>query len=555
MKEKLLILCILCSIFFTVSAQEKLVITADRSIYIGGEDIWFTVMNLDGESNRFSDLSKVAYIELLNAANVPVIQEKVYFHNGTATSQISIPDSVSTGNYLLRAYTKWMTNFSADTYEHVIISIVNPFANNSLPAFKADTISEKSTEQKSLTSSVVKGLQKNYKNRQQVALSIDLQEKDWQHLNVSIIKSCLYHPVDRLKSESHYLKEIEEESIKIPEHRGEIIKGRITNIQSGLPIVNEKMMLSFVGQNPVLKFSVTDSTGGFLFEVNRFGEQEMVIQPYSSDTTKLNYKVTLEDAYSGKYSESKLPDLVLDSATVKEINSAIVNMQIKTIYSAHRPNIATADSIEKMEAFYGEPENTVLIGRYIDLPTTEEVIREIVPSVFLRKSDGEYYVKVYEDKSMYPREGKTMTFVDGVPVNDFKRILNISPEYLERIEVLNLNYYYGDENLGRLLLFFTQDNDMGNMEFDHRIFRQAYKGYLYNYQYRNPDYSREEGMKSRLADYRNLLYYASYSDLDDTKQVDFEFTTGDDVSDYTIIMTGINEKGQKETVSESFRVE
>lgn len=555
MKEKLLIFCILCSIFFTMSAQEKLVLTTDRSIYIGGEDIWFTVMNLDGESNRFSDLSKVAYVELLNADNMPVIQEKVYFHNGTATSQISIPDTVSTGNYLLRVYTKWMTNFSADTYEHVIVSIVNPFANNSLPAFKADSISEKPTEQKSLISSVIKGLQKNYKNRQKVALSIDLQEKDWQHLNVSIVKSCLYRPVDRLKSESRNLKEVEEEPIKIPEHRGEIVKGRITNIQSGLPIVNEKMMLSFVGQNPVLKFSLTDSTGGFLFEVNRFGEQEMVIQPYSTDTTKLNYKVTLEDAYSGKYSEGKLPDLVLDSAAVKEINSAIVNMQIKTIYAAHRPDMAVADSIEKMEAFYGEPENTVLISRYIDLPTTEEVIREIVPSVFLRKSEGEYYVKVYEDKSMYPREGKTMTFVDGVPVNDFKRILNISPEYLEKIEVLNLDYYYQDENLGRLLLFFTRDNDMGNMEFDHRIFRQAYKGYLYNYQYRNPDYSQKEGMKSRLADYRNLLYYASFSDLDDTKQVDFEFTTGDDVSDYTIIMTGINGKGEKETVSESFRVE
>ncbi len=543
---------------YSIHAQEQLVMTTDRNVYIGGEDIWFTLTNLSTESAQLSNVSKVAYVELLNSTNEPLIQEKIYLSDGIATSKITIPDTASTGNYLIRAYTRWMTNYSDANYECAIVSVVNPFANNALPKFKTQSDANEKGQVKQnnrMQSSVIEGLQNSYSNRQLVQLGVDVSEKDWEYLNISVVKSCLYTAVKCLPSVGNKMMANIRDDLRVPEHQGEIIEGKVTDIHTGMPIANEKMMLSFVGQNPVLEFSLTDSTGGFRYQVNRFGEQEMVIQPYSTDTTKLNYKVTLEDNFSADYAQYDLPELVLDSPQVRQINSAIVNMQINTIYSSHLPEVALADSVEKADAFYGHPENTIIIDKYIELPTTEEVIREIVPMAFLRKSEGEYYVKVFEDKSMYPKEGKTMAFVDGVPVNEFKRILAISPEYLQKIEVLNLNYYYEDENLGRLLLFYTRNGDMGNMEFDNRIFRQVHKGYLNSFSYSYPDYTDPIRQSSRLADYRNLLYYKSVSNLSGKEQLNFEFTTGDDSSEYTIVLTGMTKNGEKETVLQSFMVE
>ena len=538
-------------------SQEKLVINTDRTIYIGGESIWLTVSNIKPETNQTSNLSKVAYIELLNNANMPVVQEKVYLKDGHVTSLIDIPDSVSTGNYLLRVYTRWMTNYSPDNYESKVISIVNPFANNSLPKGGGDNnvAIANDMSDSSLSKLFFKGLKSNYKHRKLVSFSFSTDDLAWSSLTVSVVKKCLYSPMCKPLKKSIVNPDLSIENIKVPEYKGEIIKGRVIDLRSNDLITKEKMMLSFVSQNPILKFSETDANGEFIFEANRFGRQEMVIQPYSPDTTKLHYKIELENNFSGNYSKSSFPELSLDTAQVNQINKAIVNMQINTIYASHFVNVAQADSIENMESFYGQPENTIVIDKYIDLPTTEEVVREIVPYVSLRKSKGQYEFRVYEEKSLYPKEGGTLSFVDGVPVRDIERILAIDPKYLEKVDVVNLNYFMKDENLGRLVLFYTRNSDMGNMEFDHRIFRQVYNGYLNSYTYSSPDYSNEELYNSRLADYRNVLYYASIADLQNKKQVDLEFYTSDDTSEYTVVITGINSQGERECATKSFVVE
>ncbi|MCG8579531.1 MAG: hypothetical protein MI866_06430 [Bacteroidales bacterium] len=556
MKNIYVTLCCTFIIHSLVYSQENLVLTTDRDIYIGGESIWFTINNLSEQTQENSDLSKVAYIEVLNSANTPIIQQKLFLANGTVSSVVSIPDSVSTGNYLVRTYTRWMSNYSPDNYEVKVISIINPFANNSLPKQRDISESHNVDQHKSKKFKIpaIEGWKSTYNNRQKVKLDFDVKDMNWKCLTVSVVKKCLYQPVS-ISMPSHNETPVIDENIKVPEYRGEIIKGRVLNTGTNELVVNEKIMLSFLSHNPILEFSETDQNGEFVFEAKRFGKQEMVIQPYSTDTTLLNYKIELEDNYSGKYSGVELPSLSLDTMQVQRINKAIINMQINTIYASHLPEVELADSIEKSNAFYEEAENTILIDKYIDLPTTEEVVREIVPYVSLRKVKGQYEFRVYEEKSIYPKEGGTMTFVDGVPVRDANRILAIEPKYLEKIDVINLNYFVRDENLGRLVLFYTRENDMGNMEFDHRIFRQIHEGFLNSYKYNSPDYSSEKQLNSRLADYRNVLYYSSFNNVDDKSRVNLEFYTGDDSSEYTMIITGVNSQGVKEVVTRSFVVE
>ena len=712
---------LLASVIFSskVGAQEKVMLSTDRDIYISGESIWLNVSAYQLDSNESSKVSKVISVELINKNNVPVVQLKYRLDRLCSQSKFLIPDSLSTGNYTLRAYTRWMQNKDESLYAKKNISIINPFVINSLPKgdkyFSSDTIFtfpeggilfsgvenkvmirtySSSGEYKAIEGKVVDkdnetvtsfktnvegyglfkftpkkngvyfycsddirislpaiskakvylqldkqdsgiysfkihGQFKNnvwldivskdgafnrryavpsdgslfvkdkdlmdkvffallvddkkeilayrafsgnkrdelsniqintdkqfYGRRKKVNLEID-EIKNLKNISVSVVKSCLLNSNARqfkpnCLSENDALIAMKpsmfisnnERRVFLPEVEGELLTGIITCAETGKPIVGEKFMLNFVSRTPIMKFATTDSLGRFRFVVNRYGKEEMVIQPFSNDSTLLNYKVTIDEGFSFDYGECKNDPLVLDSVNAKRINEAIVNMQINTIYSAFRKSSSLADSIQKLVPFYGIPNASTVINKYIGLPTVEEVVREVVSFTGVRRNNGKYYFKVYEEKSLSPRECKTLAFMDGVPIKNLKNIFEIPPQDLDKIDVVNLSFYLEDEELGYLLCFYSKDNNMADMEFDQRIFRQVHKGFINSYKYKSPNYSDSEVKDSHIADFRNVLYYNTFPHKGSGDNIKLSFFTSDEDTEYTIVVKGINEKGE-----------
>ncbi|MBS2098671.1 hypothetical protein [Carboxylicivirga linearis] len=559
MKRNIALAIIFVVSFITVRSQESLVLRTDRDFYIGGEDMWVNVVNLNSESNQPSDLSKVVYLELLNNEHQPVLQQKLRLQDGQVKSVVSLPDTISTANYALRVYTRWMRNLDVKPYTYKTISVINPFAKNSLPAVAESDISTKKQinskyeEDGNFIQVDVKKV--FYGNRDNVKLSLSktLQE-DVNHVTVSVVKSCLIKGLNTNSLSSFNKKQsvVKGDDLLLPEVEGELITGTITDLENGELITGEKMTLNFVGDSPLMQFSTTDSLGRFRFVVNEFGQREMVIQPFNLDTSSINYKVNLDPSFSEDYPEKMIEPLNLSKEKVEELNRAIINMQINTIYSAYREDGSGKDSLQKQPPFYGKAEILVPIGRFINLPTVEEVIKEIVPYVGLRKQKGEYFFKTFEPKSYYPRDGKTLTLVDGIPVHNINRVLEINPEELDHIEVINLDYFLEEEKLGRLLCFYSIENNMAAMDFDNRIFRQARECYHPSYTYVSPDYSSKEKRKNRLADFRNVLYFGNVDIVDEETEV--VFYTGDDTGEYTVIVEGINSKGEVLRTTSEFTV-
>ncbi|HEY4197473.1 MAG TPA: hypothetical protein VGM63_18160 [Mucilaginibacter sp.] len=106
--------------------QEKVFVHTDKGAYLTGEIMWFKVYVVDGSYNKPLNLSKVAYVEVLDENQVPAMQAKVELRNGHGSGSIYIPVSLNNGNYHFRAYTNWMKNFSPDYYFEKKITIVNP---------------------------------------------------------------------------------------------------------------------------------------------------------------------------------------------------------------------------------------------------------------------------------------------------------------------------------------------------------------------------------------------------------------------------------------------
>jgi hypothetical protein len=110
-----------------INYREKIFLHTDRKLYLSGEIIWFKGYCTYRNLNVLSDVSKVMYVEVLNNQNNPVLSEKILLDRGTGYGSIYIPRSIQTGIYYIRAYTRWMTNFSPEYFFIDKLYIVNPF--------------------------------------------------------------------------------------------------------------------------------------------------------------------------------------------------------------------------------------------------------------------------------------------------------------------------------------------------------------------------------------------------------------------------------------------
>ncbi|UHG92425.1 hypothetical protein [Spirosoma oryzicola] len=116
--------------------QEKLFLHVDQAVHFTGETVWFKLFYVDGSFHKSLAISKVAYVELLDKDQKPVLQTKVDLSAGTRNGSLFLPSSVLSGNYVLRAYTSWMRNFSPAYFFEQPLTIINPFRPLEPPTLK-----------------------------------------------------------------------------------------------------------------------------------------------------------------------------------------------------------------------------------------------------------------------------------------------------------------------------------------------------------------------------------------------------------------------------------
>lgn len=120
--------------------QEKVYLHTDRTFYLPGEMIWFKAYVVEGSTMQPLDLSKIAYLELIDGDNVPVVQTKFNLSKGKGNGSMLLPVSLGSGTYKIRSYTRWMQNFESDFFFESSIKIINPFvAFNPTPSEGSDS--------------------------------------------------------------------------------------------------------------------------------------------------------------------------------------------------------------------------------------------------------------------------------------------------------------------------------------------------------------------------------------------------------------------------------
>ena len=109
--------------------QEKLFIHPAKTFYLAGEMVWFKIYDVDASTNIPLSFSSIAYAELIDKDQRPVLQARIELRDGNGAGSFRLPATIPSGNYLLRCYTSWMRNFNPDLFFRQQITIVNTFKN------------------------------------------------------------------------------------------------------------------------------------------------------------------------------------------------------------------------------------------------------------------------------------------------------------------------------------------------------------------------------------------------------------------------------------------
>ncbi|REE01511.1 hypothetical protein [Marinoscillum furvescens] len=114
---------------------EQVAVHLNTDLLLAGETLQYATYCTSVATGMPSNLSSVAYVELIGADQKPVFQHKIGLDKGQGQGDFFISSLVPTGTYQLIAYTRWMRNF--DTYTSTKISIINPFEAYEPPAVQA----------------------------------------------------------------------------------------------------------------------------------------------------------------------------------------------------------------------------------------------------------------------------------------------------------------------------------------------------------------------------------------------------------------------------------
>ena len=93
--------------------QEKVYVHTDNQCYFVGDTLWYKAYVVRADDLMPTDMSRLLYVELLSPDGMLVERQTVIVSpTGFTCGQFALTDSLYSGYYELRAYTRWMLNFN-----------------------------------------------------------------------------------------------------------------------------------------------------------------------------------------------------------------------------------------------------------------------------------------------------------------------------------------------------------------------------------------------------------------------------------------------------------
>lgn len=545
----------------TIAVDETVFIHANATTFVSGETLLYKVYCLKATDKTPSDISKVAYVELLDNTKKSVFKTKVSLENANGQGDYFIPTTLKTGSYKLVGYTNWMLNKPVSELFQLNINIVNPYKTDEKTTAENLLASGSSTSDDLKNENVVLKLnKKTFTNRELVDLKIQSSNNNF----VDGVYSLSVRKLDNIPAQNQIsavkfasntsypvvLDLQNQDKIVLPELRGEIISGKITAKNKTDKIDNLSVGLSIPGKSFAFKVVKTDNNGNFIFNVDKtFYTSNIVIQLI--DEKANNYDVAVNNAPEIDYSKISFEKDAKLSYTFKEsLLERSISSQVENAYFHKK-----VDNVEKtpsLDAFYYPLPKEYILDDFTRFKTLKETITEVVVEVYSKQKDDKLYLHV-NDPSIFPQLPESaLVLVDGLYLENQNDLVNYNMKNVYKIELIVGRYYVGSKSFNGLISFTTFDKDFKSTQTGSSIVKPVVLRPQPKKIYNKVNYENIAD-NQRIPDFRNQLFWNP--DVQLNKDSETSFYTSDLSGTFEIRLEGFTKSGIPVSVKENIEVQ
>lgn len=447
--------------------KETCLVVSDRSVYMVKETIHFRIYNTSRLHVKNTGLSKVVYVELVSPDGQSLSRGKYAFNEQGASGSIQLPEHLLSGNYYLRAYTRWMRNWSPLPASYRLVTVINPFVEEQLGSSGtgSDTARLQAIETKPLLR--ISTLPATVKTNSSFVFDMENECDEEIDVSVSLVKSSsangrwMLYPDAMIKPDTLRY---------IPETRGVSISGKVISKDDAQALAYSKVWMTMMDGERKSAEVLSREDGAFYIDLgNKNGAVDLFLDVSARDHHQTAGLLIDNDFEHRPLNLPYIP-LELSADTLAWYNDLIMRAQLHSIYSSDTAAVNATKAVHDSSFFYGTPAYVKSFDDFIELPRIIDYIEELLPNVRVRNTSKGPELSVYSNYTEM-QSYEALVMIDGLKVSDMGSLLKVNPRKIGRVEVLDLPYYRGNMLYGGIVHFISKANDMGEMTFpDESIF-------------------------------------------------------------------------------------
>lgn len=324
----------------------------------------------------------------------------------------------------------------------------------------------------------------------------------------------------------------------VPEYAGHLITGTVTRRTDGRPLMGIPTYLSVQGKRFHFSSAVSDSAGRVSFDLRKiYGNGSLIVQTGVDSTAHLE----LDDPWKTDLPAVPATPLRVAPSLSESLRKAVLYQRTGQ-RTPDKDRFYFPDAVDSLP-FFGQAEKTYLLDDYTRFRTMDEIFREYIPEVQVKRAKGSYELRV--DHAPLPEFFTTdpLMLLDGVPYFNTDEVMNFDPLKIRRIDIVNRHFYQGSLDYSGIISMTSYDGDGGGMPLNPNAVLIEYEGLQLRREFPAPEYATPEQLSSRQPDFRRLLHWAPGVWTGEKGKAEIRFYTGDDKGKYLIVAQGLADDG------------
>lgn len=518
---------------------ERIEAFTDRTMYVSGEKIRFSVYADFNDDLIPKYTSRIMYCELITPSGVRITGGKYLLNQHTGDGALTIPSEVISGNYYLKFYTRGMRNCGPGCYTYLSIKIINPYktdvlSGNTSPSGTTEPSPKSVTNATGDSGARIICRKHSFKPREEITLDIQgkFPEKNPVKMTLTVVPEFTFRDSITLIPTHHCN---DSGGYWVKETRGISLTGKLLAKESGKPLSDFRINLSIIGDKDFLAMN-TDSSGRFFFSLPDYsGNRDIFLS--TASLHGISPEIFIDNDFCSKPITLPFIPFSLNKEEKMAAYKLAVNQIVTASFEPDSLLPVVAGPASKVP-FYGNPTNVIDLRKYIDLPTLREYFTELPVIVRIKKSDEKQQFRFYlaeGEMAMY----NPLVLVDWVVVEDIEKILAMPPDEIDRVELVSAVYIKGSITYGGIISFFSKKNDFAGIDL-------PTSGTFINYGFIEPapDSIKQGSLRPNIPDSRNTIYWdpAFQTDVDGSATV--KFTAPDTPGRYRATLRVLHKNGQ-----------